>query len=102
MAALGVSFSLQNDSIQEQSVREQANSLSLPELSQEQGACLASVLGHCARHWDDSRPQGKLVSPGEVLQQGFWEREEVPAVSQGSFSQAQGAVCAVPSPFLPG
>lgn len=55
-----------------------------------------------AQCWDDSRPQGKLVSPGELLQQGFWEREEVPAVSLGSFGQAQGVACVVPSPFLSG
>lgn len=83
-------------------MREQTNSFSQPELSQEQGVRLGTVLRQCARHWDDSRPQGKLDSPGEVLQQGFWEREVVPAVSLGSFGQAQGAVCAVPSPFLPG
>lgn len=53
--------------------------------------------------WDASRPQGKLVSPGEVLlQQEFWEREEVPAPLLGSFGQAQGVACVVPSPFLAG
>lgn len=81
---------------------EQANSFSQPELSQEQGACLGAVLGQCAKDWDASRPQGKLVSPGEVLQQAFWEREEVPALLLGSFGQAQGIACVVPSPFLPG
>lgn len=81
---------------------EQANSFSQPELSEEQGVCLGTVLGQCARHWDDSRPQGKLVSPGEVLQQGFWEREEMPSLSLGSFGQAQGVARVVPSPFLPG
>lgn len=79
---------------------EQANGFSQPELSQEQGACLGRVLGQCAR--DDSKPQGKLVSPGEVLQQGFWGREEVLPLSLGSFGQAQGVACVVPSPFLPG
>lgn len=75
---------------------EQANSFSQPELSQEQGAFLGAVLGHCARHWDDSRPQGKLVSLEEVLQQGFWEREEVPALSLGSFGCS--LCCTIPTP----
>lgn len=95
-------FSLQNDSIHEQLVGKQANSFIQSELSQEQGACLGTVLGQCARAWDDSRPQGKLISPGEVLQQGFWEREELPALWLGSFGQAQGVACAVPSSFLLG
>lgn len=84
-------------------MRDQANSFSQPELSQEQGACLGTVLGQCARDWDASRPQGKLVSPGEVLlQQGFWEKEGMPASLLGSLGQAQGVACVVPSPFLAG
>lgn len=59
-------------------MREQANSFSQPELSQEQGACLGTVLGQCAR-------LGCLEASGEA---GFPRRGVITA---GILGKGRGA-----------